>query len=121
MPVVTVEKPERLLRRLFQAAVEIINKKTPKATGKNSQVKRLQALSRRVEFLWDLVQQRLMISEREIRRDIAVWGADDLPEVKGAVSLQRKMAERNLGLPDSQRIDFRVGVHVGDIKNLPVR
>ena len=26
-PVVTVEKPERLLRRLFQAAVEIINRK----------------------------------------------------------------------------------------------
>src|SRR5206468_3969865 len=35
--------------------------------------------------------------------------------VECAVSLQRKMAERNLGLPDSQRIDFRVGVHVGDV------
>jgi len=31
-PVVTVEKPERFLRRLFQAAVEIIKKKSPKAT-----------------------------------------------------------------------------------------
>jgi len=30
--VVTVEKPARLVRRLFQAAVEIIQKKSPKAT-----------------------------------------------------------------------------------------
>jgi hypothetical protein len=30
--VVTVEKPERLVRRLFQATVEIIKKKSPKAT-----------------------------------------------------------------------------------------
>jgi len=28
----TVEKPERFLRRLFQAAVEMIKKKSPKAT-----------------------------------------------------------------------------------------
>jgi hypothetical protein len=31
-PVVTVEKPERFARRLFQAAVEIIKRKPPKAT-----------------------------------------------------------------------------------------
>ena len=31
-PVVTVGKPERFLRRLFQAAVEIIKKKLPKAS-----------------------------------------------------------------------------------------
>jgi hypothetical protein len=31
-PVVTVEKPERFVRRLFQAAVEIVEKKSPKAT-----------------------------------------------------------------------------------------
>jgi hypothetical protein len=30
--VVTVEKPERFVRRLFQAAVEIIKKTSPKAT-----------------------------------------------------------------------------------------
>ena len=30
-PVVTVEKPERFVRRLFQAAVEIVEKKSPKA------------------------------------------------------------------------------------------
>ncbi|MEO3777290.1 class I SAM-dependent DNA methyltransferase [Micromonospora sp. B11E3] len=68
-------------------------KRTPSAKGKNSQVKRLQALARRVEFLWGLVQQRLAISEQEIRRDIKVWGADDLPPVKGAVERDKILAD----------------------------
>ncbi|MBP1783322.1 hypothetical protein J3R08_003172 [Micromonospora sp. HB375] len=68
-------------------------KRVPSAKGKNSQVKRLQALARRVEFLWGLVQQRLAISEREIRRDITVWGADDLPPVTGAVPREKILAD----------------------------
>ncbi|MGW3895694.1 class I SAM-dependent DNA methyltransferase [Micromonospora profundi] len=68
-------------------------KRTPSAKGKNSQVQRLQALARRVEFLWGLVQQRLDISEREIRRDIAVWGADDLPPVTEAVPREDILAD----------------------------
>ncbi|MCZ7422950.1 class I SAM-dependent DNA methyltransferase [Verrucosispora sp. WMMA2121] len=68
-------------------------KRTPSAKGKNSQVKRLQALAGRVEFLWGLVQQRLAISEAEIRRDIAVWGADDLPPVTEAVPRERILAD----------------------------
>ncbi|MFG3301558.1 class I SAM-dependent DNA methyltransferase [Micromonospora chersina] len=68
-------------------------KRVPSAKGKNSQVKRLQALARRVEFLWGLVQQRLAISEREIRRDIKVWGADDLPPVTEAVAREKILAD----------------------------
>ncbi|MEU5942258.1 class I SAM-dependent DNA methyltransferase [Micromonospora sp. NPDC047548] len=68
-------------------------KRTPSAKGKISQVKRLQALARRVEFLWGLVQQRLAISEREIRRDITVWGAEDLPSAAGAVSREKVLAD----------------------------
>ncbi|KAB1943574.1 class I SAM-dependent DNA methyltransferase [Micromonospora sp. ALFpr18c] len=68
-------------------------KRTPSAKGKNSQVQRLQALARRVEFLWGLVQQRLDISEREIRRDIAVWGAEDLPNVTEAVPRDEILAD----------------------------
>ncbi|MEV1108171.1 class I SAM-dependent DNA methyltransferase [Micromonospora sp. NPDC049751] len=68
-------------------------KRTPSAKGKNSQVQRLQALARRVEFLWGLVQQRLAISEQEIRRDIAVWGADDLPPVTEAVPRDEILAD----------------------------
>ncbi|MEU5725008.1 class I SAM-dependent DNA methyltransferase [Micromonospora sp. NPDC047738] len=68
-------------------------KRTPSAKGKNSQVKRLQALARRVEFLWGLVQQRLAISEREIRRDIKVWGAADLAPVRDAVAREKILAD----------------------------
>ncbi|MBQ0978115.1 Eco57I restriction-modification methylase domain-containing protein [Micromonospora sp. M61] len=68
-------------------------KRTPSTKGKNSQVQRLQALARRVEFLWGLVQQRLDISEREIRRDIAVWGAEDLPPVTEAVPREEILAD----------------------------
>ncbi|MGS2619533.1 class I SAM-dependent DNA methyltransferase [Micromonospora sp. LZ34] len=68
-------------------------KRVPSAKGKNSQVKRLQALARRVEFLWGLVQQRLAISEREIRRDIKVWGAGGLPPVKEAVAREKILAD----------------------------
>jgi hypothetical protein len=68
-------------------------KRVPNAKGKNSQVKRLQALARRVEFLWDLVQQRLAISEREIRRDIKVWDASDLPTVTEAVPREKILAD----------------------------
>jgi class 3 adenylate cyclase/TolB-like protein len=35
--------------------------------------------------------------------------------VECAVVLQREMAERNNGLPDDQRIDVRIGVHLGDV------
>jgi adenylate cyclase len=35
--------------------------------------------------------------------------------VRCAVEVQNGMAERNSGLPEDQRIEFRVGVHVGDV------
>jgi adenylate cyclase len=35
--------------------------------------------------------------------------------VSCAVAIQTAMAERNRGVPDDQRIDLRVGVHLGDI------
>ncbi len=63
------------------------------AGKKNSQVKRLRGIARRVEFLWGLVRQRLEISEREIRRHIDVWGADDLPTVTGAVPREKILAD----------------------------
>jgi hypothetical protein len=53
---------------------------TKKSPGqKLSQVQRLQDLAGRAEYLWSLVIDRLRISEREIRRTIDVWGAEDLP------------------------------------------
>ncbi|MFD5929454.1 Eco57I restriction-modification methylase domain-containing protein [Streptomyces sp. NPDC060333] len=41
-----------------------------------TQTGRLTALAERVEYLWDLVQLRLKLSEQEISRGIPVWGAE---------------------------------------------
>jgi adenylate cyclase len=35
--------------------------------------------------------------------------------VECAAALQRGLAQRNSGLPDSRRIDIRIGLHVGDV------
>ena len=35
--------------------------------------------------------------------------------VRCAISVQNAMAERNVGMPEDQRIIFRVGVHLGDV------
>ncbi|WP_433288347.1 class I SAM-dependent DNA methyltransferase [Micromonospora sp. CA-244673] len=90
---------EKEARELAPAETEKLKKwrtamkRVPSAKGKLSQVKRLQALARRVEYLWHLVQRRLEISEREIRRDIRVWGADDLPTVTEAVPREKILAD----------------------------
>jgi hypothetical protein len=55
------------------------------AGHKQSQTQRLQALSARAEYLWDLVIKRLRISEREISRPIKVWGAENLPHAKETI------------------------------------
>ncbi|SNS08430.1 hypothetical protein SAMN05216276_1003292 [Streptosporangium subroseum] len=56
---------------------------------KVSQLQRLQALSGRAEYLWDLVIQRLTISEREISRKIDVWGADWIDQPIDAVTREK--------------------------------
>src|SRR5579885_3642623 len=35
--------------------------------------------------------------------------------VRCAIEVQNGMAERNAGLPEHRRIEFRVGVHIGDV------
>src|SRR5262249_53509189 len=35
--------------------------------------------------------------------------------VRCAIEVQNGMVERNAGLPEDRRIDFRVGVHLGDV------
>src|SRR3989440_8339878 len=34
---------------------------------------------------------------------------------RSAVDVQRKMAQQNAGVPQETRIEFRIGIHVGDI------
>jgi adenylate cyclase len=35
--------------------------------------------------------------------------------VRCAIELQNGMAERNAGLPPERRIEFRIGIHLGDV------
>ncbi|NIL84130.1 hypothetical protein RhoFasGS6_01494 [Rhodococcus fascians] len=60
------EKHEEL--RLWRNAI----RKSPS----NAIVKRLHALARRVETLWQFTLRRLTIAESEIRRDIHLWGSE---------------------------------------------
>jgi class 3 adenylate cyclase len=41
--------------------------------------------------------------------------ASAVDAVHGAVEIQRGMAEQNASVPQDQRIEFRIGIHVGDI------
>jgi len=41
--------------------------------------------------------------------------ASAVDAVRNAVEIQRGMAEQNTAVPQDQRIEFRIGVHVGDI------
>ncbi|MFD0449592.1 DNA methyltransferase [Rhodococcus aetherivorans] len=66
----------------------------PKLTAK--QVTALAELARRADRLWALALRRLEIAETQIRRDIPVWGADQLP-VGGAVT--REQIEASSPIP----------------------
>ncbi|WP_251149772.1 DNA methyltransferase [Cellulosimicrobium sp. Marseille-Q4280] len=53
-----------------------------------AQAKALDDIALRVEQLWDIALRRLTIAESEIRRQVDVWGADDLP-AGGAVTREQ--------------------------------
>jgi adenylate cyclase len=46
---------------------------------------------------------------------VLVEFASAVDAVRGAVEAQRLIAEQNASLPKHQRIEFRIGIHVGDI------
>ncbi len=46
---------------------------------------------------------------------ILVEFASAVDAVRGAVEVQRGMADQNASVPQDQRIEFRIGIHVGDI------
>ncbi|WP_289009415.1 Eco57I restriction-modification methylase domain-containing protein [uncultured Thermomonospora sp.] len=82
-------------KRLAEWRKKIRKRVSDKKSGgwKQSQLRRLQSLSKRVEYLWDLVQQRLSISEVEISRRIPVWGADWLEHPDKVVSKEKIYAD----------------------------
>src|SRR6202140_5330041 len=41
--------------------------------------------------------------------------ASAVDAVRCAIEIQRAMAERNVDIPDDHRVEFRIGINVGDI------
>ncbi|GGV82984.1 hypothetical protein [Streptomyces thermoviolaceus] len=80
----------------------------PKPTGgKSSQLARLQAAARRVEFLWQLVAKRMELSEREIARTIDVWGTDRAEDAEEYAFLRRDKQNADRGLPMTKEQVFQ--------------
>ncbi|MEF9907521.1 class I SAM-dependent DNA methyltransferase [Streptomyces sp. P9-A2] len=59
------------------------------AAGSKTELRRLQRVAHRVEFLWSLVAKRLELSERKVSRRIDVWEADWLEPSDEAADKQR--------------------------------
>ncbi|MFK4599462.1 Eco57I restriction-modification methylase domain-containing protein [Streptomyces pristinaespiralis] len=74
------------------------------ATPSAAQGKRLLALATRVERLWELTRRRLIVSEREVRRQIDVWEVDpEQPLEKASGDVTREQIESALNEPGSPR------------------
>ncbi|MFH5211494.1 restriction endonuclease subunit M [Antrihabitans sp. NCIMB 15449] len=71
------------------------------------QLDRLRALSRRVERLWELTLRRLEISEREVSRQIGVWGADQSP---AGTAVSREQVESELLDPEGPYMRLRLAM-----------
>ncbi|MFF5531954.1 hypothetical protein ACFY71_05680 [Streptomyces cinerochromogenes] len=86
--VVADAKSKKIAEELDKAAVQRMEKwrsgilRAPKTL---TQRRRLQGVARRAEFLWKLVIERLKQSEKEISREIDVWGADWIEHPEHAV------------------------------------
>ncbi|RAX24145.1 MULTISPECIES: restriction endonuclease subunit M [unclassified Actinomyces] len=65
----------------------------------NKQIKRLTALARRVEVLWELTLRRLRVAEAEASRRIDLWGRE--PQAGADSAVTREQIETYLANPDS--------------------
>src|SRR6201997_4155249 len=85
--------------------------------------------------LMGIDEERTLAALKQLRRDLAdpkieehhgrlvkttgdgllVEFASVVDAVRCAVEVQREMAERNIGVPVERRIEFRIGINLGDI------
>ncbi|MFC9704457.1 hypothetical protein ACFTWD_27590 [Streptomyces sp. NPDC056943] len=80
----------------------------PKTTGgKASQLAKLQAAARRVEFLWKLVAKRMELSEQEIARTIDVWGTDREEDAEDYAFLRHDKQNADQSLPLTKEQVFK--------------
>ncbi|MFE8989797.1 Eco57I restriction-modification methylase domain-containing protein [Streptomyces collinus] len=96
---VAAEKEARVLAPEAAKALSAWRKAITKSPTAR-QTARLQGLARRAEYLWGLVVRRLELSERDISRDIRVWGAED-----GWLRRPKAAVQRDVVLADLQAED----------------
>ncbi|MFI9234956.1 hypothetical protein [Streptomyces sp. NPDC053079] len=84
-----------------------VQTKPKKTGGKASQLARLQAAARRVEFLWQLVAKRMELSEQEIARTIDVWGTDREEDAEEYAFLRRDKQNADQRLPLTKEQVFK--------------
>ncbi|MFI8342813.1 hypothetical protein ACIF8W_22540 [Streptomyces sp. NPDC085639] len=75
--------------------------------GKASQLAKLQAAARRVEFLWKLVAKRMELSEQEIARTIEVWGTDREEDAEEYAFLRHDKHNADQSLPLTKEQVFK--------------
>ncbi|MFI2354548.1 hypothetical protein ACH5AG_07635 [Streptomyces anulatus] len=84
-----------------------VQTKPKKTGGKASQLARLQAAARRVEFLWKLVAKRMELSEQEIARTIDVWGTDREEDAEEYAFLRHDKRRTGQSLPLTKEQVFK--------------
>ncbi len=109
----TVEE-QRVQRRLAAIlAADVVGYSRLTGTDEEGTLARLRALRR------ELIDPTITAHRGRIVKTtgdgILIEFASVVDAVRCAVEVQRGMADRNTGLPQEQRIDFRVGIHLGDV------
>src|SRR6266516_7205474 len=94
-------------------AAEVVGYSRLRGADEEGTLERLKAHRR------DLIDPRIAEHHGRIVKTtgdgLLVEFASAVDAVRCAVGIQRGMAERNSAVPQEQRIEFRVGIHVGDI------
>jgi len=94
-------------------AADIVGYSRLTGTDEDGTLEKLRALRR--ELLDPAIEQHRGRVVKRIGDGILVEFTSVVDAVRCAVAIQQGMAGRNVGVPPDMRIEFRVGVHLGDI------
>ena len=66
----------------------------------------------------DLIDPTISVHKRSRHQAHRRWGARRIPQHRRrgalAIEVQNAMVERNAGVSEDRRIEFRIGIHIGD-------
>jgi class 3 adenylate cyclase len=108
---VTAERADRRLAAIL--AADVAGYSLQMGVDEEGTLARLKAV-RKAVIVPTLAQHRGRIF-KTTGDGMLVEFASAVDAVRGAVDIQRAMAKQNASVPNSKRIEFRIGIHVGDI------